>query len=245
MRIAAIIQARMSSTRLPGKTLMPLAGRPLISHVVDRISACRTIDRVVLATTVSCADDPLAAWADAQGVFCFRGSEGDVLGRYRDAARASGAEIIARVTADDPFKDPEATDEVVCRLVDNGLDFAYNNHPPSFPEGLDAEVFTLSALERAARESSDPWEREHVTQYFYRHPQLFRQENVSREVNLSHLRWTLDTEADYRMATAVYDRLYGTGRIFLMDEILRLLRKHPEIASMNANEVRSAMYRTD
>lgn len=240
---AAIIQARMSSTRLPGKTLLPLAARPLIQHVVDRISACETIDQVVLATTDSPADDPLVEWATAAGVVCFRGSEEDVLGRYFAAAQACGATIVARVTADDPFKDPQVTDMVVRHLLEHGLDFAYNNKPPTFPEGLDAEVFTFAALESAARDATDPFEREHVTQYFYRHPELFRQENVPCERQLSHLRWTLDTEADYRMAQAVYDRLYDGHRIFLMDDVLALLAAHPEISVINADEQRSAMYR--
>jgi spore coat polysaccharide biosynthesis protein SpsF len=238
----AIIQARMSSTRLPGKSLMPLAGRPLIHHVVDRISACLPIDKVVLATTDSSADDILADWAINLGLDVYRGSELDVLGRFHGAAMSSGASIIFRITADDPFKDPKVIESVFNQLTDCELDFSYNNNPPSFPEGLDAEVFTFDALDRAAFEALDPFEREHVTQYFYRHPEIFRQKNLSCDRQLSSFRWTIDTIADYQMAQAVYDRLYQRNSIFLMDDVLCLLKLHPEIAALNANEKRSTMY---
>jgi spore coat polysaccharide biosynthesis protein SpsF len=233
----------MSSTRLPGKTLLPLAGKPLIGRIVERISVCKTINCVVLATTTSMLDDPLVEWAKAHNVLCVRGSEEDVLDRYHQAATVVGADIIVRVTADDPFKDPVVIDQVVTRLLDKRLDFACNNNPPSFPEGLDAEVFTVSALARAVNDSVDPFEREHVTQYFYRHPEIFRQDNVASDRNLSHLRWTMDTEQDYRMATEVYRHLEGLGRIFLMDDILSLIARVPSIPLINMNEIRSAMYR--
>lgn len=240
--IAAIIQARMSSTRLPSKTLMNLVGRPLIWHVVDRIAASTAIDQIVLATSEAPTDNVLAAWAEGAGIFCYRGSEYDVLDRYYGAARACGAAIIARVTADDPFKDPTILDRVVRHLEDRELDFAYNNNPPSFPEGLDTEVFTFAALEEAAKMAQDPFEREHVTQYLYRHPECFRQENIICNRQLSHLRWTIDTPADFQMAHEVYKRLYKEGHIFLMDDILSLVEAHPEIAAINMYEQRSSMY---
>jgi spore coat polysaccharide biosynthesis protein SpsF len=241
--ISAIIQARMSSTRLPGKTMMNLEGRPLIGHVVDRIVASDTMDQVILATSDAPADDVLAAWAKSNGIFCYRGSENDVLDRYYGAALACKASIIARVTADDPFKDPTVLDRVVRHLQEHELDFAYNNKPPSFPEGLDTEVFTFAALEQAANMAQDPFEREHVTQYFYRHPHLFRQKNIACDRQLSHLRWTIDTAADFRMAQAVYEKLYTKGDVFLMDDVLALYEVHPEIAAINSNEQRSSMYR--
>lgn len=238
----AIIQARMSSARLPGKTLMNLAGRPLLRHVVDRIAASDTIDKIVLATSDAPADDVLSVWAESAGIFCYRGSESDVLDRYYRAARACGAKIIARVTADDPFKDPTVLDRVVRHLHERELDFAYNTQPPTFPEGLDTEVFTFSALEEAARNSQDPFEREHVTQYFYRHPERFCQENIACDRMLSHLRWTIDTPADLLMAQAVYDHLFNDNYIFLMDDILDLIEDYPEIAKINMHESRSFMY---
>ena len=233
----------MSSTRLPGKALMNLAGYPLLKHVVDRSLASQTVDQIVLATSDSSADDVLAAWAKNAGLVCYRGSEVDVLDRYYGAARACGAKVIARVTADNPFRDPTVVDRVVRHLQERELDFAYNNKPPSFPEGLDTEVFTFAALEEAANMAQDPFEREHVTQYFYRHPERFRQENIACDRQLSHLRWTIDTAADFLMAEAVYERLYTEGNIFLMDDILALIEVYPEIAAINMGEERSYMHR--
>lgn len=222
--------------------MMQLVGRPMISHVLDRVLASETVDFVLLATTVAPADDVLEDWAASVGIKCYRGSEHDVLDRYYCAAKTCGATIITRVTADDPFKDPKVLDQVICYLKNEKLDFAYNNKPPSFPEGLDVEVFTFAALKEAAQNVRDPFEKEHMTQYFYRRPERFRQKNIACDRQLSHLRWTVDTDADFRMAKTVYERLYKKNRIFLMDEILDLIKTHPEIAKINANEVRSSMY---
>ncbi len=242
--VTAIIQARVGSTRFPRKVFAPLVGRPLIWHVVDRVRACRSVQHVVLATTVNPADDILAQWAVEHRVNLYRGSENDVLGRFHGAAAACDAQIIARITADDPFKDPTIIDRVADLLQGKGLDFACNNNPPSYPEGLDTEIFTRSSLDRAHMESTEPFEREHVTQYFYRHPGLFSQANLANAADLSFLRWTIDTPTDYAMAERVYKELYQKDRVFLMEDILALLRKKPEIAAINANVVRSAMYKT-
>lgn len=239
----AVIQARMSSRRLPGKSLAKLCGKPLIEHVVERVSACDSIEKVIVATTHNKADDQLIRWAASYGVATYRGSEDDVLSRFLGAAQESGASVIARVTADDPFKDPEVTDRVVGLLIEKELDFACNNFPPSFPEGLDAEVFTIDALRRANENSRSAFEREHVTQHFYKNPKLFKQENVSHEKDLSKLRWTIDTKRDYEMARRVYDELYRESRIFKMREILDLLDRRPEIRLLNDGEERSSMYR--
>ncbi len=240
--ISAIIQARMSSTRLPGKSMLNLMGYPLIHHVVKRISICDSIEKIVLATSDSSADDIIEAWADSAGIFCYRGSENDVLDRYYRAAIESKSELIIRVTADDPFKDPMVIDCVVNHLNKCHLDFAYNNKPPSFPEGLDVEVFTFSALEDAAHKAEKSSDREHVTQYLYRHPEFYRQENITCNKQLSHLRWTIDTSVDFLMVKKVYQELYEDGCVFLMEDILELIKRHPEIALINSNEKRSAMY---
>jgi spore coat polysaccharide biosynthesis protein SpsF len=241
--IAAIVQARMASTRLPGKSLALLAGEPLIAHVCRRAGAARAVDKVVLATTIDPSDDPLAAWAEGAGVACVRGPVDDVLGRY---ARAAGtvpeARAIVRITADDPFKDPDVLDATIDLYRRKNLDFAYNNKPPSFPEGLDAEVFSAAALRAADRAATDPYEREHMTQHFYRHPARFKQANLAHDRDISRLRWTIDTPADLAMARAVYDALQAPGRVFRMADILTLLDARPDIAAINANEARSAMY---
>lgn len=173
--IAAIVQARMGSTRLPNKVLKDLCGRPLVWQVINRVKASRKIDKIILATTQNPNDAALENWAGENDIPCYRGSEDDVLDRFYNAARLFKADVIVRITPDDPFKDPAIIDQVIDLFEEEKLDFAYNNKPATFPEGLDTEVFSFQALERAWTEAKDPFEREHVTQYFYRHPELFRQ----------------------------------------------------------------------
>jgi len=242
MKIAAIVQARTASTRFPNKVFAPLCDKPLIWHIFDRISYSKKITHSVLATTINKADDVLIDWSAKEGIGHFRGSEEDVLSRYYYTALEQEADIIVRVTSDDPFKDPAVIDDVINMFIDQQLDFACNNNPPSFPEGLDIEVFSFKALECAYQNAKDPSEREHVTQFFYRNPSLFKQANMSYRENISHLRWTLDTEADYAMAKEVYHHLYKPGKIFLFQDILQLLRSHPEIALMNKDVKRSTLY---
>lgn len=247
---AAIIQARCGSSRFPGKIFADLCGKPLIWHVVNRLKYCRLLDRIIIATTVSERDDRLAEWAMQNGVELFRGDENNVLNRYYTtavSARLGVGDIVVRITADDPFKEPALIDRVIESVERGEVDFAYNNNPPTFPEGLDCEVFTFEALARSERESTDDYEREHVTQYMYRHPELFRGVNISRgegERDLSYLRFTLDTETDYKMASEIYDRLYKEGEIFVLDDILALFEKYPHIPAINSTVARSAMYTT-
>ena len=241
--ITAIIQARMSSTRLPGKILTEFSGDTLLGHIIKRISKSALISKIVVATSTDPSNDQLIAWLDKRGVSSFRGSENDVLNRYYEAAKASGAVHIARITADDPFKDPEIIDQVSEMYLDEKLDFAYNNKPPSFAEGLDTEIFSFKALERANKNAVDPFEREHVTQHFYRNPRAFRQKNFSSPVDYSHLRWTIDTAEDLAMAKIVYENLHEPGRVFLAKDILELISRKPEIPAINQEVKRSDMYK--
>ena len=240
--ITAIIQARVSSTRLPNKVFSEICGKPLIWHISERLKWSKKIQKIVLATTINPADDSLERWARSNDIEVFRGSENDVLSRYYHAALSSKATTIIRITADDPFKDPEIIDKVVDVYFDNDLDFAYNNHPPTFPEGLDTEVFSLHALEKAENESQDPFEREHVTQYFYKRPEIFKQMNVPYTENISFLRWTIDTKKDLEMAKEVYKYLHKENQIFLMNDILNLLAEKPYIKKINMEVKRSDMY---
>jgi spore coat polysaccharide biosynthesis protein SpsF len=240
--VTAIIQARVSSTRFPNKVFADLCGMPLIWHVVNRLKWSKKIEKLVLATSENKADDILEKWANKNGVIVFRGNENDVLNRYYSAAVFSNASTIVRVTADDPFKDPEVIDQVIDVYQIGQLDFAYNNNPPSYPEGLDTEVFSFSALKQAEENSKDPFEREHVTQYFYRNPSMFKQKNVSYKEDISYLRWTIDTEKDYEMVKSIYNGLYKDGAIFLLKDILEYLKQNPGIERLNMDVKRSAMY---
>lgn len=241
--ITAIIQARMSSTRLPRKVMIEFSGNTLLGHIIERISSSKLISRVVVATSVNNANDELVHWLTKRDIEHFRGSENDVLNRYYEAAKWASAKHIARITSDDPFKDPDIIDRVGGMYLNEKLDFAYNNKPPSFAEGLDTEIFSFAALERANTNAVDPFEREHVTQHFYRNPLIFRQQNLSSPVDYSHLRWTIDTEEDLAMARAVYENLYKPGKVFLAKDILELVKQKPEISTINQSVKRSDMYK--
>jgi spore coat polysaccharide biosynthesis protein SpsF len=242
MRIVAIIQVRMGSTRLPGKSLTDIAGQSLLAHVIDRVDASANVQQMVVATTTGPEDDVIEQLAREKQVACYRGSPTDVLDRYYQAARQAQADVIVRITADDPFKDPDVIDLVVSSLLaDPAIDYASNTMEPTFPEGLDVEAFRFSALERAWREARLPSEREHVTPYIWKHPELFRLVSVRHREDLSKLRWTLDYEEDLRFAREVYRRLYH-GQVFEMQEILQLLEEEPQLAAINSGFQRNAGY---
>jgi spore coat polysaccharide biosynthesis protein SpsF len=245
MTRAAIIQARCGSTRFLSKIFAPLAGKPLIWHVVNRLTYCTRIDKIIIATTTGSGDNRLEEWAREQGLFTYRGSENNVLNRYCSAAKTlalNDGDIIIRITADDPFKEPALIDKVIEAVETREAVFAYNNNPPSFPEGLDCEAFTMAALEKSEAASADPYEREHVTQYMYRHPELFKGKNITQKEDLSYLRFTLDTQEDYKMAQEVYSHLYKENAIFTLKDILNLFEKYPHIPAINSHVARSAMY---
>lgn len=243
MKVNTIIQARCGSTRFPNKVFADINGKPLLWHVINRLSYAEMIDDVVIATTVNPKDDKIEKWCAAEKIKCFRGSEEDVLNRYYQASLTFPSEVIVRVTADDPFKEPAVVDRVIKKLIDEKLDLVTNNFPPSFPEGLDIEAFTFNVLETMENSTHDYFEREHVTQYVYHNPDKFKIGNVSSERQLSYLRWTIDNEVDLEMVKAVYSkRNPESSGLLLMDEILQIINKYPEIAHINAKVKRSAMY---
>lgn len=246
MNVVAIIQARCDSTRFPNKVFADLCGRPFIWHVVNRLKFAQSLDHIVLATTNRPSDDKLYNWAKESGVDVYRGSESNVLNRYFEAANYSKADVVVRITADDPFKEPVLIDEAVNTLQKGGYDFVCNNYPPSYPEGVDIEVLTKKALDRMESLSSSDFEREHVTQYIYHHPEDFKIFNISNaEGDLSYLRWTVDTEKDFQMVTRIYSFLYkNDSEIFHINDIFRLLKEYPEIGRMNLDVIRSEMYKS-
>lgn len=241
MNTVAIIQARMSSTRLPGKVLADLAGRPLLSHLLERAGRAKTLDSVVIATTVGPQDDPIEELCKQRGAPCFRGSEEDVLDRYYQTAMAFGADVIVRLTSDCPVHDPVVLDKTVRHFLDGHFDYVSNVRNPRFPNGLETEVFSFAALERAWREAALRSEREHVTPYIWKHPELFRLGSVEHDVNLSALRWTVDEPEDLELIRELYRHL-GPASTFGMAEILALLERHPELGRINARFKRNEGY---
>ena len=240
--VVAIIQARMGSTRLPGKTLADVHGKPLLAHVIERVNASQAIRSIMIATTTQPIDLQISAMATQCGVGSYAGSVSDVLDRYYQVGMLVSADVIVRITADDPFKDPQVIDKVVRYFLDHpGLDYASNTIEPSYPEGLDVEVFSFGALQRAWREAKLPSEREHVTPYVWENPNEFNVANIKHHEDLSHLRWTIDYEEDLRFAREVYARLHH-GQVFLMEEILALLRQEPELERINEGVQRNEGY---
>lgn len=241
--ISAIIQARVDSTRLPNKIFAEIEGQPLIWHVVNRLKKSKYLDSIIIATTVNPNDDKIEEWATENQIKFFRGSEDNVLKRYYDAAKHFNATEIVRITADDPFKDYQIMDQVIEKFYAENADFACNNKPPSFPEGLDIEVFRFAAIERAYMNAKTNFEKEHVTQYFYKNPDLFKISTTSYHKNISYLRWTIDEDDDLEMARKVYKNLYYINENFLMNNILELIENNPEISSINNKVNRSTLYK--
>ncbi len=236
-RILAVIQARMGSARLPGKMLRPIvAGKGALELMLERVRTAETLDRVVVATTTATADDPLVELCARLGTDCFRGSEADVLDRYYEAARVYGpVDAVVRLTGDCPLHDHTVIDTVVRCFLSVGSDYVSNIAPPTYPDGLDVEVFSMAVLEQARVGARLPSEREHVTLYIRNHPELFSHVNVRASENWAGLRWTLDEEEDFIFLKKVYEHFYCRPELFGMSEIIAYLEAHPEVAQLNSS----------
>jgi len=221
----------MGSTRLPGKVLAHIAGKPMLWHVVERARRAETLDQVMVATSDELKDDAVAEFCKESSIDCYRGSELDVLDRYYQTARQFPDSTIVRITADCPLVDPGVADKVIGLYQEGIYDYVTNIYPRTYPRGLDVEVISFSALERTWLEARDPYDREHVTPYMREHPKLFRIGNVLHPVNLSNLRWTVDHPQDIQFVRAVYDRIKVSP--FGLAEVLELLNACPELVQIN------------
>jgi len=247
-KIVAIIQARMSSSRLPGKVLRLVGSQPMLARVLARASRAALVDEVVVATTTDPSDEPIAQYCETAGVPCFRGDLYDVLDRYYQAARASGADIVVRLTADCPFIDPEEIDRTVTHFHLTCADFTANRLPPPFrrttPVGMDTEVVSFAALERAWQEATEPFEREHVMPYLYDLPGRFKISVADWENDLSHLRFTVDTPADLEVAKQVYGE-FNDNDNFTLQDLLAANALHPEWQAQLAEVKHKDLFEVD
>lgn len=234
MRVVAIVQARMGSSRLPGKVLADLCGDTMLARVVARLRAAARVDDVVIATSVAPADAAVAREAARLGAACFRGPEADVLARYAGAARAARADAIVRVTADCPLLDPGVVDAVIAALR-SGADYASNTIQRTFPRGLDAEALHRGALEEIARRATSPAAREHVTAYVMEDPDRFRIRQVLAARDDSDLRFTVDTPEDLALVRALCSLLGLGGRIRPYGDLVAAVRARPELLAINAH----------
>jgi spore coat polysaccharide biosynthesis protein SpsF len=232
MNIVAVVQARMGSSRLPGKVMKDLSGEPMLARVVKRVSRAATLNKVVIATSAEPGDQVIADFCDAHSVAVFRGSELDVLDRYYQAARAHAADVIVRITSDCPLIEPRVLDRVVSEFQNSRPDYASNTLVRTYPRGLDVEVVSITGLERAWHEASKPYQRVHVMPYFYENPTLFRCLNVSSEQNYSEYRWTVDTPEDLAFVRSVYEQ-FENRDYFSWRDVIAMLEKHPELVALN------------
>ncbi|MFZ2738118.1 MAG: aminotransferase class III-fold pyridoxal phosphate-dependent enzyme [Burkholderiaceae bacterium] len=237
MRIVAIVQARMGSTRLPGKVMKPMGGIPMIEVLLSRLSRACEVDETIVATSVNLRNQPLADHVASLGYTCFRGSENDVLDRYLQAAKSVNADVLVRITGDCPLVDPVLVDKVISQFKAAHVDYFSNTAPPTFPDGLDIEVFTLAALEKAAQETSKPYDREHVTPYL-REFGRFTQAGMQNNEDLSHLRWTVDEPEDYEVVSKIFE-YFAPDIHFNWQQVLQLQHSQPEIFKTNQNLIRN------
>jgi spore coat polysaccharide biosynthesis protein SpsF len=239
MKIAVVIQARMASSRLPGKVLLDLAGAPLLQRMIERVRTAKTEFEVVVATSADTSCDEIAALCHKMQVTCFRGHPTDLLDRHVGAAKLVSATVVAKVPSDCPLIDPTIIDRVLSCYLEHqaDYDFVSNLHPPTYPDGNDVEVMPTPILEQAWREAREPMEREHTTPYVWNRPERFRLKSVTWETGLDFSkthRFTVDYIHDYRLVAAVYNALYQPQRPdFSLQEILDFLASHPEVAALN------------
>jgi spore coat polysaccharide biosynthesis protein SpsF len=241
LRIVAIIQARMGSTRLPGKVLMDLAGETVLARVVNRLRLCKRIDEILVATTDMPADDAIVAECRKIKAQVARGDQNDVLDRYYRAAQLTKAEIIVRITSDCPLIDPVITGKTIAAFLESRPDYASNALERTYPRGLDTEVFSFDVLARAWSEARKSYEREHVTPYIYERPEIFKILSVKGDDDLSTHRWTVDTPEDLELVRAIYTRL-GNKPDFSWRDVLAAVEREPELMELNRQVMQKALH---
>lgn len=238
MKVVAIIQARMGSTRLPGKVMKEIVDKTVLEHVITRVKQAKGIDEIVIATTIKPEDEIIAIESERLGVKVFRGSEEDVLSRYYYAAKENNADIVIRITSDCPLIDSDIIDEMIYKFkslyMKDKVDYLSNTIERSFPRGLDVEVFLFKILYKAFHNAEKTYQREHVTPYIYENPQKFKLVGHTSEIDYSNHRWTLDTQEDFELITKIYEGLYSDDKLILFNDIVKYLSLYPEYMQINA-----------
>lgn len=239
-RVIAIVQARMTSSRLPGKVLLPLAGEPMLQQQLNRVLRAQTLDQVVVATSSDPTDDPIAELCADMRIDIYRGDLNDVLARFTGAIAQFSPDVVVRITADCPLMSPAVIDSLVTEFLNSDCDYLSNTLQPTFPDGVDVEVVRASVLQDLAESSTDGPEREHVTLGVYRQPDKYRVRNFAGNHNLSDLRWTVDTPEDLEFVSWVFDQLYLQNPEFELADVVGLLDAHPHRSRTAADSKRNA-----
>lgn len=241
MKVVATIEARMTSSRLPGKVLLPALGRPMLAHLTSRLKAVPTIDAIVLATTTNTTDDVLVEFARQDGIQWFRGSETDVMGRVLGAAQSADADVVVEITGDCPIIDPEVVEQTIRMFACHDASYVSNVVFPTYPDGMETQVFTYEALRKSEAMTSDPLDREHVSRHMINHPELFPQVHLVAPPSMHWpgLGLTLDEPADYNLIRTLIEHFGDENPLFGCAEIIRALRQHPEWVAINAKVART------
>jgi spore coat polysaccharide biosynthesis protein SpsF (cytidylyltransferase family) len=243
MDFLAIIQARTESTRLPNKVLMKLGHKTVLENVISRVKKSNLISDIVVATTLKNEDIKIVNICSKNNIKVFCGEENNVLSRFYQLSKILKAKNIVRITSDCPVIDPNIIDLVIQKYKENNVDYVSNTLTPTFPDGLDVEVFSFYSLEKAFFESTLLSDREHVTPYIYRNKDLFKSINITNSNNLSYMRWTLDNIEDFNFLEKIYIKLYNKKKLFLMNDILKLLEKEPYLININKHIERNQGYK--
>ncbi|MBU2538877.1 MAG: glycosyltransferase family protein [Proteobacteria bacterium] len=235
MKIVATIEARMTSSRLPGKVLLPAIGKPMLHHLVNRLRAVSSLDGIVLATTRNATDDILEDFARKEGIDCFRGSEEDVMARVIGAGESAHADIIVEITGDCPIIDPQIVEQTIRMFKANDADYVSNAHIRSYPDGMDTQVFRLETLRRSAQRTDDVLDHEHVTLHIRNHPELFSRVHLVAppELHWPELGLTLDEPADYELLKKIIEHFGAENPHFSCLDVIRLLRANPDWVAIN------------
>jgi spore coat polysaccharide biosynthesis protein SpsF len=238
LKVVTVIQARMGSSRLPGKVMMPVADKPLLLRMIERVGASKYCGKIVVAITTDRNDDLIEDLCNKNGISVFRGHPTDLIDRHLNAAKEHDADAVVKIPSDCPLIDPAIIDKVIKFYLDNfkSYDYISNLHPPTYPDGNDVEIFSMKSLETAWIEAAKELEREHTTPYFWENSNKFRTGNVAWETGLDYsmtFRFTIDYEEDYFFIKKVYDELYKYNHLFSLNDILELLEEKPEISKIN------------
>ena len=233
MSVNVILQARFSSSRLPGKVLKKIVNKPMLALQIERITKAKLVDKIIVATSKEQSDDAIEQLCEELNITCFRGKLNDVLDRYYQAVKQFPSDVIVRLTGDCPLIEPKIIDYVIALHLKQNADYTSNCATPCLPDGLDVEVFTNKALEQSWQQAIKPSEREHVTQYIRNHSELFSLADYQYSPDLSMHRWTVDEPEDFEFATKIYQNLYKNNVNFTMEDILNLLKQQPSLSEIN------------
>lgn len=244
-KVVAIVQARMGATRLPGKVLKDILGKPMLWHLVTRVKKAKYIDDVVIATTIDKGDDSLEEFAVDNSLGVYRGSENDLVDRFFNAGKKYGADVVVRIWGDCPLIDPALIDKVLLEFIHGDYDYANNFNPPTYPVGMNFEVYSSKSLEKIWKETDDKFYREYPFEYIYAHHNLFKTLYDKNDADLSAIHLTVDYVEDFELVTEIFKNLYRENKIFHIKDLLELIEKHPKLREMDKGLERDVEYNRD